>query len=76
VDTIWFNFKNGTGEWVYPTNQTYTSTIDKTGFWDDTYTFYGYANNTLGYEDSELITFTVTIATYTDGGGWWASWWG
>jgi hypothetical protein len=75
IDTLWFNFKTG-GSWVYGSNQTYTATIDKSGFSDGAYTFYGWANNTDGYSDEELIVFTVTIATYTTGGAWWGDWWG
>jgi len=57
IDTIWFNIWNGS--WIY-SNTTYTETTYKT-LVNGTYTFYGWANNTDGYSDSESVVFTMAI---------------
>ncbi|MFC1685886.1 hypothetical protein ACFLZZ_02575 [Nanoarchaeota archaeon] len=50
VDTIWFN--NGTG------NETYTNSVYRT-FSEGSNTFYAYANDSAGNENSSLVTFAV-----------------
>jgi hypothetical protein len=61
IDKIWWNCKNGT-TWIYGSNQTYTAPTSMTGFVNGTsYTFYVWANNTLGEWDEETVMFTVAI---------------
>lgn len=61
ISVIWWNCKNGTS-WIYGSNQTYTVPTSMTGFVNGTaYTFYAWANNTLGSEDEATVGFTVTI---------------
>jgi hypothetical protein len=76
IDTIWWNCKNGTS-WIYGTNQTYTTPTSMTGFVNGTsYTFYAWANNTLGEWDEETVMFTVEILYVSgDYGSWWGDWW-
>jgi len=75
IDTIWWNCKNST-TWIYGSNQTYTVPTSMTGFVDGTsYTFYAWANNTLGEWDEETVMFTVLIL-YPEFGSWWGDWWG
>ena len=77
IDTIWWNCKNGTS-WIYGSNQTYTAPTSMTGFVDGaSYTFYAWANNTLGEWDEETVMFTVLIIVVPyDWGSWWGDWWG
>ncbi len=77
IDQYWFNCKNGT-DWVYGSNQTYIGTTTMTGFTNKaTYTFYAWANNTLGNIGVATIVFTldypliIIVATST----WWSGWW-
>jgi hypothetical protein len=65
IDKIWFNVKNGTS-WVYPSNQTYATTIVKSGYINGTYVFVGWANNTLGNSDREQVIFTIAISAETE----------
>ena len=60
VDKILFNVKNGSS-WVYASSIEYTAPYFMTGFANGTYTFYGYANNTAGYLDTETVVFSVAI---------------
>jgi hypothetical protein len=61
IDKIWWNCKN-VSTWIYGSNQTYTTPTSMTGFVNGTsYTFYGWANNTLGNWDEETVMFTVQI---------------
>jgi hypothetical protein len=77
IDTIWWNCKNGTS-WIYGSNQTYTAPTSMTGFVDGaSYTFYAWANNTLGEWDEETVMFTVLIIVVPyDWGSFWGDWWG
>ena len=77
IDKIWWNCKNGTS-WIYGSNQTYTVPTSMTGFVDGaSYTFYAWANNTLGEWDEETVMFTVLIIVVPyDWGSWWGDWWG
>jgi hypothetical protein len=77
IDTIWWNCKNGTS-WIYGSNQTYTVPTSMTGFVNgSSYTFYGWANNTLGEWDEETVMFTVLIIVVPyDWGSFWGDWWG
>jgi len=77
IDTILWNCKNGT-TWIYGSNQTYTVPTSMTGFVDGTsYTFYAWANNTLGEWDEETVMFTVLIIVVPyDWGSFWGDWWG
>jgi hypothetical protein len=75
IDTIWWNCKNGSS-WIYGSNQTYTAPTSMTGFVNGaSYTFYAWANNTLGEWDEETVMFTVLIL-YPEFGSWWGDWWG
>lgn len=56
VDSIWYNW-NGT-------NVTYTSEINIT-FPDGTHTLYAYANDSLGHESSDSVTFTIDSTSPT-----------
>jgi len=61
IDKIWWNCKNGSS-WIYGSNQTYTTPTSMTGFVNGTsYTFYGWANNTDGNMDEQIVWFTVQI---------------
>ena len=62
IDHLWFNCKNGSN-WVYVSNQTYTTSTNMTGFVEGSYTFYGYANNTDGTSTSENVSFSVSISS-------------
>jgi len=51
IDQYWYNLKNGT-DWVYVSNQTYTTPTTMTGIVNGVlYTLYAYANNTYGDVD-------------------------
>lgn len=66
VDQIWYNLYNGS--FVYGSNQTYTTTTSMSNIVNGTYTFYAYANNTEGTENSTSLMFTVAAqepSTYT-----------
>ncbi len=59
VDRVWFNLKNGSDDWVYIENQTYTAATYMSGLGPGDYTFHAWANNTLGATGSESVSFTV-----------------
>lgn len=67
IDVIWYNCKNGSS-WIYPSNQTYTTSTSMSGFLNGMYVFYAYANNTDGNEDSETNWFTVATSTSSSAG--------
>jgi hypothetical protein len=60
VDKQWFNIQNGS-TWIYPTNQSYTIPTTISSFTDGVYTFYAYANNTIGQEFSSTVPFAIAI---------------
>lgn len=60
IDDLWFNCDNAS-TWVYASNQTYSGVTYMTGFINGTYTFYAWANNTIGDIAEETIMFTVEI---------------
>jgi len=62
IDQIWYNCWNGS-DWIYGSNQTYSTTTTMENFANGTYLFYGWANNTDGYSDQETVWFSVTIPT-------------
>lgn len=68
IDKTWYNLKNGSN-WVYGTNQTYTTVTSMTNIVNGTeYEFYAYANNTEGDEGYSSVWFTVSAqspSTYT-----------
>jgi hypothetical protein len=67
IDVLWWNCKNGT-DWIYGSNQTYTTPTSMTDFVNGTsYTFYAWANNTLAMTGETTVMFTVQIIT---GEGW------
>ena len=59
VDRVWFNLKNGSDDWVYIENKTYTAATYMSGLGPGEYTFHVWANNTLGATGSESVSFTV-----------------
>jgi len=62
ISVIWWNCKNGSS-WIYGSNITYTAPTSMTGFVNGTsYTFYAWANNTLGEWDEGTVMFTVLIS--------------
>jgi hypothetical protein len=61
ISRIWYNVKNGTN-WVYGSNQTYTTSVIKTGYTIGSYTFVCWANNTQGATDRKQVTFTISSA--------------
>ena len=80
IDKIWWNLKNGT-DWVYVSNQTYTVPTSMTGIIAGTsYTFYAWANSTLGINGVTIVSFSVydteTTTFIDDWGGYWGRWWG
>lgn len=61
IDQRWFNCKNGTS-WIYGSNQTYAAPTSMTGFVDgSSYTFYAWANDTVGTVGQSTVMFSVTI---------------
>ncbi|MFX1294171.1 MAG: hypothetical protein ACFFD2_04855 [Promethearchaeota archaeon] len=61
VDTIWYRLYNQTGgDWVDPTNITWTSSTPKTLGKGGVYTLYAWANDTHGLISSAaIVTFTM-----------------
>jgi len=63
IDQEWFNCKNGTA-WIYASNESYTAGIMYlAGFVDgSSYTFYDFANNTVGTVGQATVMFSVSIS--------------
>lgn len=68
VNSVWYNVKNSTGDWVYASNRTYTSPTLMLGFVEGDYHFYAWAENTLGImgENSETHFFVRSIGVTVD----------
>jgi hypothetical protein len=65
IDRIWWNCKNGSN-FIYGSNQTYTVATSMTGFVNgSSYTFYAWANNTLGVSAEQTQEFDVEIPALT-----------
>jgi len=60
IDKQWWNVKNAS-EWVYETNQTYTTPTTAEDFVDGSYQFWTYANNTGAASVVDNLNFTVDI---------------
>ena len=61
IDKIWFNVQNSSGAWVYVSSQFYTAPYFMTGFTNDSYVLYAFANNTVGNSDVASVSFSVAI---------------
>ena len=58
ANAVWYNIKNGSS-WIYTYNQTYTSSVSRTGFSNGTYQFYAFAANNQGGSASASVVFTI-----------------
>lgn len=64
IDKYWYNLKNDTN-WVYVSNQTYTTPTTMTGLVNGVlYTLYAYANNTYGDVGVTTVRFNIDLAGY------------
>ncbi len=60
IDHKWYNVKNSS-EWVYPENQTYTTSTILEDFDTGEYQFFAYANNTGTAQVSDTLYFSVDL---------------
>ena len=64
IDKKWYNCKNAS-TWIYPSNTTYTTVVNMTGFISGSdYTFYAFANNTDASENYTSVFFRVDLTGY------------